>query len=208
MASSEDGIGDGGGGAREGDSDPTERRIGKFPSEEPTRTQLSGVGERGIVATAMPDHPPTLTGARAVADNSENPPLHVLIAYDDVAAYRRAMRTLANVFCDQVEADDLRPLPWRFEELSFAVWRRQATVDVSRADMVFVSMSAEGGLPDYVASWLEECFVLRAGQATAVMALCEPRSPEAPCRRFLRRAAVAAGLDYLETAAMPVALAG
>ena len=156
---------------------------------------------------AMPDHTQLSAGARVVTDHSENPPLHVLLVYDDIAAYRRAMRTLANVCCDQVEADNLRPLPWRFEEISFEPWRRQAMADVRRADIVFVSMSAEGGLPAFVGAWLEEGFALRAGQSTAVMTLCEPRHPEAPCRRFLRQAAAAFGLDYLETAGLPTAIA-
>lgn len=155
----------------------------------------------------MSDTPPTFPDRRQNIEPSDIPPLHVLIVYDDTAAYRRAMRTLASVCCDHAEADNLRPLPWRFEELSFESWRRQSLGDAQRADMVLVSMSAEGQLPEFVASWLEQCFALRLGQPTAVMALCEPRDPSAPCRRFLQRAAATAGLDYLETAGVSVAMA-
>lgn len=128
--------------------------------------------------------------------------LHVIIVHDDQAAYMRALRMLTSTFFGRPEASVMRPLPWRFDELGSDPWRRRATADAPRAEVFVVSASTCRELPENVCAWLHECFALRQNRPTAVVALCERLNDfEAPWRRLLREAVVAAGLDFIEAGA-------
>ena len=139
------------------------------------------------------------------------PPLYVMIAYEDQAAYRRALRMLVNTLAGQEDAADVRPLPWHFEETAFLQWRQHALADATRAAIFVVSTSSDDVLPGNVTEWLTECFARRRDVSTAVIALCQPRKDQAlaesPVRRFLRHAAEVAGLDFLEAAEPMLAMA-
>jgi hypothetical protein len=146
----------------------------------------------------------TTTVSSAFGFNTDPEPedpkaLHVIIVHDDHAAYVRALRMLANTFFGRPEAAAMRPLPWRFDELHSAPWRRRATADVPRAEVFVVSASKCSELPENVSAWLHECFALRQNRPTAVVALGERLNDfEVPWRRLLREAVVAAGLDFIE----------
>ncbi len=129
--------------------------------------------------------------------------LNVLIAHDDEAAYRRALRLLAStVLCTHCEGTLVQPLPWRFNELGVDSWRWRAAADAPRAEIIIVSTSACAELPEAVSVWLDQCFAVRRQQPTAVIALCaELNDLVVPWRRKVRTAAEAAGLDFLEVGA-------
>lgn len=136
----------------------------------------------------------------AKSDAGTLDPLRVIIAYDERSAYRRAMRMLANTFCNDFQTSDIRPLPWRFDELALPPWRKHATADATHADIFVVSTS--GTLPEVVKEWLHSCFAVRRARPTAIVLLSdqnpETNPSECGCRQFLQRAAAAAGLDFLE----------
>ncbi|MCX6955634.1 MAG: hypothetical protein NTV51_26115 [Verrucomicrobia bacterium] len=126
-------------------------------------------------------------------------PFHIVIAHDDHEAYVRALRMLNNTFRDRPEADDLRPLPWKFDDLQSEPLRKRALADAPRADVFVVSASHFTELPETVVRWLTDCFARRQNQPTAVIALCASLNDiEAPWRRSLRETVARAGFDFLE----------
>lgn len=126
-------------------------------------------------------------------------PLRVIITHDDHAACVRALRMLHNTFFELPDADSLRPLPWKFDELTSDSLRKLALADVPRTDVFVVSSSQGGELPETVARWLHDCFALRQNLPTAVIAVSESLNDmEVPWRRLLREATEAAGFDFLE----------
>lgn len=159
--------------------------------------------KRVMTTTSAPPFPLTVEKNVVQAPpEDEETVLHVIIAHDDHAAYVRAVRMLANTFFGSPEARGLRPLPWKFEELHSEERRKSAIADAPRTDVFVVSASHCDQLPEGVALWLSECFVLRQNTPTAVIALgASPDGTEAPWRTLLREATVAAGLDFLEASA-------
>ncbi len=125
--------------------------------------------------------------------------LPVLILHEDRESYIRALRMLANTFYGQPEAATLRPLPWRFDELTSESWGRRALADAERAQIVIVAASATGPLSEDTRRWIAEALALRRGQSTAVVALGEgDDAADTPCRSHVRQIAIAAGLDFIE----------
>lgn len=130
---------------------------------------------------------------------TEGPRLQVIIAHEDYLAYARAVRMLANTFFGSPESAGLHPVSWRFDELHSDILRQRATADAPEAEVFVVATSRCDALPECVAEWLSECFALRQGLPTAVIALGETADhQEAPWREPLRAATAAAGLDFLE----------
>jgi hypothetical protein len=89
--------------------------------------------------------------------------LRVLIAFDDLAAYRRALRTIAAVSRQLDEEIAVQPLPWQFETLTTPYWRDLALDEAGGAAILMVSTSRPGALPEGIRQWLQEC----AGSGTA-----------------------------------------
>jgi hypothetical protein len=142
-------------------------------------------------------------------DDVPAPALLVAIIYDDHVAYRRAVRLLANALCDHEMADEVRPLPWRFEDLQFQPWRERALEAAEGADVFVIATAGKSPLPQDVIDWLELSFARRAAQPTAVIALHNPDDDPhrfgALSEAIVRRLAEFAGLHFLEPAQLSLA---
>jgi hypothetical protein len=132
-------------------------------------------------------------------------PVHVFIAYDDQAAYRRALRVLVNV--NQQLDDDLiefHPLPWRFKDLADQGLRRLAAEDISRAQILVLTTSAEGALPEAIQEWLPQCLAQRRDCGAAIVSLLgSPDQTTALKERgseFIRKTAETVGWHFIEAA--------
>jgi CheY-like chemotaxis protein len=125
---------------------------------------------------------------------------HVVIAYDDVPAGRRAMHTLDNVGHAAGGTLKLCPLLWRFDILEDPGWRTEATIDTQRANLLIISTSSKGDLPAAVKEWVRSCLSQKQGHTAVVVALLGPADdtdvPDSPRVQFLRNAAEAAGLGF------------
>jgi hypothetical protein len=129
-------------------------------------------------------------------------PLHVFIAYEDQAAYRRALRVLVNV-AQQLDDDSLeiRPMPWSFDDLANPILRRNAGDDVTRAPILILTKSADGPLPDAITEWLPECMEQKRGSGAAIVSLTGVATNAEPSNcnenRFVRKTAEMTGWDFI-----------
>lgn len=129
-----------------------------------------------------------------------NQALRVLIAYNDLAAGKRAMRVMISLGKGLGDDLELEPLPWSFELLQDADWRQVATRDAVNADMVIVATSDSRPLPPAVKRWVENIVGRKRGLDAAVVALFGPaeKPDEIDSSRlgFIQSAARRAGLDF------------
>jgi hypothetical protein len=132
--------------------------------------------------------------------------LNVVIVYDHQTAYRRAIRLLASTLVGHEPAVEIRPRPWRCEELQASAAAQLALSVAADADVFLVSTAARAELSAGVLGWLEEAFRRRDGRLTAVMALFDhdddPHSCGENSARRVRDVAGAAGLHFLEPASL------
>lgn len=147
--------------------------------------------------------------AASAADDIPPPPLNILIAYDEAVAYRGAMRLLANALCDYTNVSEVRPLPWRFDEVRLQPWRGRSLANAAGADVFLVATTGTAPIPCAVMEWLEACFAARNGAATAVLALYDRERDfqrfGALCEVLVRAAAETAGLQFIEPARLAAA---
>ena len=127
-------------------------------------------------------------------------PLRVVIAYDDLAAGKRAMRVmtdLAKAFGDDIE---FKPFPWSFDLLADLGWRAVAANDAIKADILIIATSRAGPLPLTIGRWAEDAIHRKRGTAAAVVALfgSEQNPDGAGSSRLIgiQMAARRAGLDF------------
>lgn len=73
--------------------------------------------------------------------------LRVVIAYNDVAAGKRAMRVLADLGKGLGEDIEFQPLPWSFDLLADMDWREVAAHDAVKADILIIATSSTNPLP-------------------------------------------------------------
>ena len=135
-----------------------------------------------------------------MVDSDVRATLNAVIAYGDVAAGQRAMRTLAHVTRKLGDEMELCPQPWRFEVLEDPACRALASADAVNADMLIISTSSESELPAAVESWITACLALKRGTSAAVVALLgsevKPDELASPRFQFVQAAAREAGLDF------------
>ncbi len=126
--------------------------------------------------------------------------LNVLIAYDHIVAAQRAMRLFSRLGREQTKDFLCQPQPWRFDLLADPAWRRCATSDALRADLIVITTSEQAALPVTVQTWLMACLSRKEGAGTAVVALLGTEGamnhPGSSGLRFLRSLAREAGLDF------------
>ena len=97
--------------------------------------------------------------------------LRVVIAYDDVAARKRAMRMLADLGKDLGNDIEFQPLPWPFARLADIKWSKVGDRDAVNADILIIATSSASPLPPAVGRWAEAAISQKRGTAAAVVAL-------------------------------------
>ena len=128
-----------------------------------------------------------------------NLPLRVVIAYNDLAAGRRAMRLLSNLGKELGGDIEFQPLPWSFDLLGDVDWRAVAASDAVNTDLLIIATSDTDPLPPAIGRWTDTA--IRDNRRTAaVVALF---GPEEKSDRFgssrllaIQTAAHRAGLDF------------
>ena len=97
--------------------------------------------------------------------------LRVVIAYNDVAVGKRAMRVLADLGKGLGEDIEFHPLPWSFDLLADMNWREVAAHDAVKADILIIATSSTNPLPSAVERWAKATISQKRGTAAAVVAL-------------------------------------
>lgn len=101
-------------------------------------------------------------------------PLRVVIAYNEIAAGKRAMRVISDLGRELGEDINFLPFPWSFELLADTDWGEVAAGDAVRADILIIATSSTGPLPPAVGRWTEAAITRKQGTAAAVIALFGP----------------------------------
>ena len=148
---------------------------------------------------------PLMSGpAHALSQSGEDDSfnaLGVLIVFDELPAYKRALRLLVRIG-EQLGIDHgIRPLPWQFEVLESPPWRLLASDEAEHAAIVVVASSTIGPLPRAIREWLQmSCVVKRSSPALLVSILGEQGAPGAFASaetEFLRNLTAVAGWEFL-----------
>jgi hypothetical protein len=134
--------------------------------------------------------------------------LRLVIAYDDLAAYRHALRALAYLVPKaRTGGTHISPRLWRFDALAEADSSFRAVADGAMADIVMVSMSGEGPLPAAVEAWLPACLGRKDNPQSAVVVLVGgpdgPKGPGSQPYLFVRHMARMAGWEFISLMTAP-----
>jgi hypothetical protein len=130
--------------------------------------------------------------------------LRVVIAYDETAAGKHALRVRAGLRRNRAGHGEVHPATWSFGRLAEAGWAEAATGDAARADILIIAASRPDPLPTAVRRWTEAAIRRKQGSAATVVALFGPE--ENPDRRgssrleAIRSMAHGAGLDFFAPA--------
>ncbi|MBI3849959.1 MAG: hypothetical protein HY298_06665 [Verrucomicrobia bacterium] len=143
--------------------------------------------------------------APTLDDSKVDATLNVVIAYDDIPAGQRAMRTLANLTRGIGDEIEFRPQLWRFEFLEDPDWRAVAAAETINADILIISTSSETELPVVVESWVRSCLAQKRDDTIAVVALLgsADKTDKSDSQRyqFMQRAARDGGFDFFAPSA-------
>lgn len=83
--------------------------------------------------------------------------LKVVVAFDDQAAYRRALKLCVRVCSELEEGLRVQPLPWTPDYLGRSDWPPLSPRQAAEADIVVVAASEPEEVPAVVLSWVEQC---------------------------------------------------
>jgi hypothetical protein len=141
---------------------------------------------------------------------SDESALRLVIAYDDLAAYRQALRALAHLIPKaRTGGANISPRLWRFEALAEPDNQSLAVADGAAAAIVMISMSGDGHLPEAVQAWLPDCLGRQADPLSAVVVLVGgpggSPSLDSGAYQFVRQVARTCGWEFvaLATPAVP-----
>ena len=130
--------------------------------------------------------------------------LHVLIAFDDLPAYKRAVRLLVRVAQQLGGSIDVRPLPWQFDVIESGSWRTLASEQADNSEIVVVSTSRVGSLSGAIREWLRACCADKRESTPLLVAMLGVPDSDGvermPDTEFLRRLAKDAGWGFLSPA--------
>lgn len=130
--------------------------------------------------------------------------LRVVIAYDAIAAGKRAMRVITRLGGELGESVEFQPLPWSFELLADTDWAKVAADDAVKADILIIATSTAHPLPSAVEHWAEATIHRKQGTWAAVVALFgtegDLNRDGAAQLEAIRTAARRAGLDFFAPA--------
>ncbi len=134
--------------------------------------------------------------------------LSLVIAYDDLPAYRHALRALAYLVPKaRTGGTPISPRLWRFDALAEADSRFRAVADGATANIVMVSLSSEGPLPAAVQAWLPAFLGRQDNPLSAAVVLVGgpngPKGPDSQPYLFVRHMARMAGWEFIALMTAP-----
>lgn len=122
----------------------------------------------------MPSNPPPADPVSAQAgrpDPGDANLLKVVVAFDDQAAYRRALRLCVRVCSELEEGLQVQPLPWTPDYLGRSDWPPLEPREAAGADIVVVAATEPEEIPAVVLAWVEQCCGLPRRTAGLLVAL-------------------------------------
>jgi hypothetical protein len=98
-------------------------------------------------------------------------PFHAFLAYADVSAAGRAMETINGVLRAARGKHALRPMLWRFNQLTDPKWRERAIVDAAVANVVVLASTSAKTLTAELEAWIGDFLAYNRGRRTTIVAL-------------------------------------
>ena len=145
--------------------------------------------------------PPTASLDYADAPSDAAVDLHVLLAYENLAAALRATEMLATLSRKDPDGLAVQLSPWSFAALENSDWRAQAVPYAARAHLIVIA--ACGAVPRLSAAiedWLQTCLAQPREDHLAVAALFHrhdrPDGGDSPRLRSVQRLAHEAGCAF------------
>ena len=127
--------------------------------------------------------------------------LRVFIAFDDMLAYKCALHTIEHVARQLHEDLDLQPQPCPFDVIESAYWRRRAADEMGDSEIVVISTSHAGSLPQTIREWLQACCHANRDSGALLVAMLGALEDDctsgARDTEFLRRLAEDTGWEFL-----------
>ena len=124
----------------------------------------------------------------------------VVIAYEDLAAGRQAMRLVSTLANDHQGDFTFMPRLWRFDLLEDPDWRGVAAAEAASTDLLIISTGSASDLPTAIRSWIKSCLARKLDHSGALVALLGTagRKEHAGSSdvQFLRNSAREAGLEF------------
>jgi hypothetical protein len=112
-----------------------------------------------------------MNSSDSIARSLAEPPLKVIIVYNNVAAGHRAMGVLLKLAANATERLKVAPILYRFELLDDPHWREVAASDAADCDMIILSTSVADELPESINAWAKESLASRSGASIALLTL-------------------------------------
>jgi hypothetical protein len=155
-----------------------------------------------VLLSLMPTTTSPLRFATATAFDDVPPsPLTIAILYDEQPAYRHALRMLATALCGRANEAEVRPLPWRFDDLRRGHRREQTLAEAADADVFVVATAGLRPVAAQVIEWIEQAFEHRHEIAPTVTVIYDAENDVnyfgALCETLVRHEAETAGLNFV-----------
>jgi hypothetical protein len=98
-------------------------------------------------------------------------PFNAFIAYADVPAAGRAMSTINEVLDAVHQKHALKPMLWRFNQLTDPKWLDLAIADAAQASVVVLASTSAKTLTPDLESWIGSFLAHKRGTRTTLVAL-------------------------------------
>ena len=104
------------------------------------------------------------------------PPIafHAFIAYADIPAAGRAMDAINDIFRATPRGHVLKPMLWRFDQLTAPKWHERALVDACAAAIVIFTSTPAAPFSAKLEGWVSELLARKRGRSTTLVALLGP----------------------------------
>ena len=182
---------------------PLRRVVRRILSEAGRSVPIPHLLLRGILASMQVQHFMDETNLDPDSTDTKQA-LRVVIAYNDVAAGKRAMRVLADLGKGLGDEIEFQPFPWSFDLLADMDWRKAAARDAVNADILIIATSSANPLPPAIGRWAEAAISQKRGTAAAVIALFgsdeNPDGAGSSRLEAIQTAVRQAGLDFFAPA--------
>ena len=146
-------------------------------------------------------HPAASPVAQNPGNTTSKEALHVFIAFDDMLAYKCALRTIEHVAQQLGDELEVKPQLCPFDVLESVSWRTLASDEACDSEIVVVSTSRSGTLPNSIRNWLQACCAAKRNSGALLVAMLgtleNDRSIGEQDTVFMRDLAKSAGWEFL-----------
>ena len=129
------------------------------------------------------------------SDRDINSALNVVIAYEDLATGKRAMKTYEYMVQQLGEECLFANQMWKFDVLAVPKLKEIAAKDAAAAEIIIISAHEGRELPAQVKTWIELWLSYKT-EASALVGLFDGETQSSPARSYLAEVARRANIEF------------